>query len=158
MASAQLLERLHFVKGIDPKADNFAGADVRSDIVNMANYESMLFVLFNGVGATGTSTMIVNSCSDNAGAGRKAIKYNSRDILTTDVQGAITERAAAGYIPAAGSSKIVVIEVAAQDLEAGHSFVELEMDESVDSPVLGGVLVIMGDPRYKEAVSPTVLS
>ncbi len=157
MASAQLLERLHFAKGIDPVADAFTGTK-RSDVYAMRDYESMLFALYMGVGATGTSTITVNSCDDITPTTRTAIAFKSRDILTTDVQGVITARAAAGYIPAAGSSKIVLVEVAAQDLVDGDAFVELTLVESVDSPVLGGILAIMGEGRYKEDVSPTVLS
>ncbi len=156
--SASLLERLHFAKGIDPVADAFAGANVRTDVYSMANHESLLFIIYQGVGATGTSTLIVNSCDDVTPTTRTPIKYRSRDVLTTDVQGAITARAAAGYIPTLGNSKITIIEVAAQDLVAGDKYVELEMDEGTDSPVLGGVLVIAGDGRYLEAVSPTILT
>ena len=152
------LERMHVAKGIDPIADAFAGADVRSDVYAMRDYESVVFLVYIGVGATGTSTIIVNSCDDVTPTTRTAIKYHSRDVLTTDVQGAITSRAAAGYIPAAGSSKIVLIEVRAEDLVAGDAFVEIEFDESVNSPTLGGVCALFFQGRYKEDVSPTVLS
>ena len=83
----------------------------------------------------------------------------SREILTGDTQGAITRRAAAGYVYAAGSSKIILIEVDAKDLVSGDGFVELELDESVDSPVLGGVMFIAGGRpnRYARQVSATVI-
>ena len=93
-----LLETLHFAKGIDPVADAFAGADVRSDVYAMRDYESVVFIVYVGVGATGTSTIIVNSCDDVTPTTRTAMPFYSRDVLTTDVQSAITKRAAAGYI------------------------------------------------------------
>lgn len=157
-ATGLMLETFHVAKGIDPVADAFAGADKRSDVYAMRDYESVLFIIYIGVGATGTSTILVNSCDDVVPTNRTAIKFYSRDILTTDVQSAITERAAAGYIPTAGSSKIVLIEVRAQDLVDGDGFVEIEFDESVNSPVLGGVCALFGQGRYKEDVSPTVLA
>ncbi len=157
-ATASILERIHVAKGIDPVADAFAGADVRSDVYNMANHESMLFLVYIGVGTTGTSTILVNSCDDVVPTTRTPIKYHSRDILTTDVQGAITARAAAGYVPAAGSSKIILVEVAAEDLAVGHSFVEIEFDESANAAVLGGVCALFFEGRYKEDVTPTVLA
>lgn len=153
-----MLEQMHVAKGIDPVADAFAGANKRSDVYAMRDYESVVFLIYVGVGTSGTSTIVVNSCDDVTPSNRTAIKYYSRDILATDVQGAITERAAAGYIPAAGSSKIVLIEVRAQDLVEGDAFVEIEFDESVDAAVLGGVCAIFFQGRYKEDVSPTVLA
>ena len=157
-ATGLMLETMHVAKGIDPVADAFAGANKRSDVYAMRDYESVVFLVYIGVGTTGTSTIVVNSCDDVTPSNRTAIKYYSRDILATDVQGAITERAAAGYIPAAGSSKIVLIEVRAQDLVEGDAFVEIEFDESVDAAVLGGVCAIFFQGRYKEDVSPTVLA
>lgn len=156
-ATARMLETLHFAKGIDPVADAFA-ATVRSDVYAMRDHHTMLFLVYIGVGATGTSTITVNSCDDITPTTRTAIQFRSRDILATDVQGAITLRAAAGYIPAAGSSKIILIEVDDADLIDGDAFVELTLVESVNSPVLGSVLAIMGDGRYKENVSATVLA
>ena len=153
-----LLETLHFATGIDPVADAFAGANKRSDVYAMRDYESVIFIIYIGVGTTGTSTVLVNSCDDVTPSNRTAIKFYSRDILATDVQGAITERAAAGYIPAAGSSKIILIEVRAEDFVDGDGFVELELDEAADAAVLGGIMALFRQGRYKEDVSATVLA
>ena len=154
-----MMENLHFAKGIDPVADAFAGANVRSDVYSMRGHGRGLFVYYVGVGATGTSTILVNSCDDAVPTTRTTMPYWSREIVTGDTQGAITRRAAAGYVYTAGSSKIILIEVDAKDLVSGDGFVELELDESVDSPVLGGVLFIAGGRpnRYAKAVSATVI-
>lgn len=153
-----LLETLHFAKAIVPVADAFAGADVRSDVYSMRDYESVLFIIATGAGATGSSTVLVNSCDDVTPTTRTAMPYYSREVLTTDVQSAVTKRAAAGFVTTVGADRIVIIEVRAEDLVAGDGFVELEMDESVDSPVLGGVIAMFGQGRYKEDVTPTVLA
>lgn len=153
-----LLETIHLAKGIDPVADAFAGADVRSDVYAMRDYESVVFIIYIGVGTTGTSTILVNSCDNITPDTRTPIPYFSRDILTTDVQSVITARSAAGYIPTAGSSKIILIEVRAQDLVAGDAFVEIEFDEAANAAVLGGVLALFAHGRYKEDVTPTVLA
>ena len=154
---ASMLETLHFAKGIDPVADAFAGTK-RSDVYSMRDHERLVFLFYCGVGATGTSTIKVNSCDDVTPTTRTAIGFWSREITATDVQGAITRRAAAGYVNTAGSSKLIALEVAAEDLEDGDGFVEIEFAESVDSPVLGGVCVIAGEGRYKEDVSATILA
>ena len=155
----RMLENLHFAKGIDPVADAFAGANVRSDVYSMRAHGRGLFVIYIGVGATGTSTIIVNSCDDAVPTTRTAMPYWSREILTGDTPSAITRRAAAGYVYTAGSSKIILVEVDARDLVSGDGFVELELDESVDSPCLGGVMFIAGgNPnRYARQVGATVI-
>lgn len=154
---ASMLETLHFAKGIDPVADAFAGTK-RSDVYAMRDHERLVFLFYCGVGATGSSTITVNSCDDVTPTTRTAIGFWSREVLTTDVQGAITRQAAAGFVYTVGSSKIIAIEVAAEDLADGDAFVEITFVESVDSPVLGGVLVVAGEGRYKEDVSATILA
>lgn len=154
-----LLQSLKFAKGIDPIANAFAGT-VRSDVYSMSEHGRVLFVVYAGVGATGTSTITVNACDNTTPSTRAAIAFWSRDILTGDTDSAITRRAAAGYIPAAGSSKIILIEADASDLAAsGYEFVELTAVESVASAVLGGVMAILGGApgRYTEDVNATVI-
>ena len=80
-------------------------------------------------------------------------------------EGAVTRRAAAGFINTAGSSKIVLIEVDADDVAAasvngavGKHFVRLHAVESVDSPILGDITIIHGEGRYKEDVKATVIA
>ena len=155
-----LMEKLAFAKGIDPVADAFAGANVRSDVFSLRGYGRGLFVIYVGVGATGSSTILVNSCDAASPGTRTAIAYWSREITTGDTESAITRRAATGYVYTVGSSKIILIEVDAKDLVAGDAFVELELDESVDSPVLAGVLFIAGGSpsRYLEDVKATLIA
>ena len=129
-----LMENRHFVKGLDPVADAFAGT-VSSDVVSMREYGRVLFIVHIGVGATGTST--------------------------------ITRQAAAGFVTTAGSSKIVLVEVEAKDVgEAsvnsivGNEFVRLTAVESVNSPVLAGIMIEMGgEPsRYLADVKATAIA
>lgn len=157
-AQKMLMETLHFAKGIDPVADAFAGT-VYSDVYSMKAYERLLFVVYIGVGATGSSTFKVNSCDNTTPSTRTEIPFWYREILTTDVQGPITRAVAAtGFVNTVGSSKIILVEVAAADLVEGDEFVELDMVESVNNPCLGGVMAIGGYGRYKEDVSATILA
>jgi len=151
-----LMERLHFVKGLDPVADAFAGT-VNSDVINCENLERVLFVVHVGVGATGTSTFTVEACDDVVPTTQSAVAYRSREITTGDTEGTITDRAAAGYIDTAGSSKVLLYEVDTSVLAAsGYGYVRLHAVESVDSPVLGGILVI-GESRVPGASKVTVI-
>ena len=159
------MEKLHFAKGLDPIADAFAGT-INSDVVSMANWRRVMFIIFIGVGATGTSTFTVEACDDVTPSNIAAIAFWSREITATDVEGAITRQAAAGFVNTAGSSKIVLIEVAAEDVEGatvngnrGNKFVRLNAVESVNSPVLGSIMIMHDEGRYIGATAkPSVLA
>lgn len=155
--SGLLMEQLHFVKGLDPVADAFTGT-ATSDVVNMENYNRVLFVVHAGVGATGTSTFTVEACDDVVPTTTSAVAYQAREILTSDTEAAIAAKAAAGYIGTAGSSKILLFEVRASALAAsGYGYVRLKAVESVDSPVLGGILVVLGEPRARPAIADSAI-
>ena len=158
MATAKSLETLHSVKSIDAAAD-FAASTVRSDVYSMRDHQRILFLVYRGSESTGTSTITVNSCDNNTPDTRTAIPFLSREIgIANDDQAAIVARLAAGYDPDAGASRITAIEVSADDLEAGEHFVELTLIESTNNPITGCILAILGNGRYKEDVSATVLS
>lgn len=162
----QMLEKLKFAKGLDPVANAFAGT-VRSDVINLAQHGRVLFVVYCGVGTTGTSTITVNACDDTTPSNRGAIPFWYREILTTDVDGAITLATTAGFTTTAGSSRLALVEVDARQVGGvsvngvyGCHFVEMTMIESAASAVLGGILVIAGGfpLRYAKQVNATVLA
>ena len=153
----KMLDSLKFAKGIDPVADAFTGT-VNSDVYSMRAHQRILFVIYVGVGATGTSTLTVEACDDFVPTNTTAIAFWSREITSGDTDGAITRRAAAGFTTTAGSSKIVLVEVDAKDLTAGKPNVRLVAVESVDSPVLGGILAIGGGGRYNKQINATIIA
>lgn len=138
----------HFVTGIDPVADAFS-ATVTTDIVELREYQVARFIVWKGVGATGTSTITVEACDDDAGTNATAIPfaYQAYISTTTDLPGAVTRATAAGFATTAGSSQLYVIEVNSQSL-GSQGWVRLKAVEVVDSPVLGGVLIELLSPRY----------
>jgi len=157
--SSLLMERLHIVKGLDPVADAFAGATVYSDVVNVKNLSRVLFVVFGGVATAGTgaSTFTVEACDDVTPSNVSAIPFESREIATGDAEGAITARAATGYVGTAGSSKISLIEVREDALAAsGYGYVRLKAAESVNDPVVGCILVI-GESKLPSASKATAI-
>ena len=155
----EMMEALHLVKGLDPVADAFTGT-VNSDVVSMKGHGRVRFTVYTGVGATGTSTFTVDACDDFVPTNTTAIAFWSREILSGDTEGAVTRRAAAGFTNTAGNSKIIQIEVEAKDLPAGKPNVRLHAVESVDSPVLGGILIEMGGKptRYSKDPNATVIA
>ena len=160
-----MMERLKFAKGIDPAADPFAGT-VYSDVYSMRGYGSILFVLYAGVGATGTATLTVQACDNVTPDNRAAIVFWYREITTGDTEGAITKATTAGFLTTAGSSRIVLVEAMAADVAAasvnsavGNEFVQLKAVEGTDSPVLSGLHAVLGGQpsRYIEDVKSTVI-
>lgn len=163
-----LMERLKFAKGLDPVADAFDNATVPvSDVYNMAGHGRGLFVIYIGVGATGTQTLTVEACDNVTPSNTTAIAFWYREILTGDTDGAITRAAAAGFTTTAGSSKIILAEVEAKDIAAasvnstyGNHFVRMKQTaEPVNSPCLGGIMFIGGGGpnRYNKQINATVI-
>lgn len=150
--SGLLIESLKFAKGLDPIADGLSGT-VSSDIIDMADFERILFVVYGGVasGGTGASTFTVEACSTITASATTAVPFFSREIAATDAEGAITARATTGYVGTAGSSKITLIEVREDIIGAtGYHYVRLTAVESVNDPVVTAILVI-GDPKDKQS-------
>jgi len=165
---SQMLQNLKFAKGLDPVVDAFDNAAVpASDVYSLRNHGRILFVIYIGVGATGTQTLTVEACDDVTPSNTTTIPFWYREILTGDTDGAITRAAAAGFTVTAGSSKIILIEADAKDVAAasvnstyGNHFVRLKQSaEPVNSPCLGGIMAILGGGpnRYIEDVNATVI-
>ena len=158
MPRYELLNNLHFIKGLDPVADAFSGT-VTSDVVSLENFESAIFLVYKGVGTTGTSTITVEACDDFVPTNTSAVGFLSKSITSTDIQGAMTVRAAAGFTTTAGSSQIYAIQVNVEELLAsGYACVRLKCVEVVDSPVLGGIAIALSNPRFGGSATSTEIA
>lgn len=151
-----LSEEVLPVKGLDPVADAFAGT-VTSDVVSLSLYEKVCFLVYKGVGATGTSTLTVQASAANDGGTPTAIPFRSRRLGTGGVPDAVVQQAAAGFNTTAGSSDMYLIEVLAKDLPEGKPWVHLKAVEVVDSPVVGCIIPLLGDPKYSGAELPSAI-
>ena len=159
MSNHKMSEVCHFAMGLAPVADAFSGATVYSDVVNMKNYGKAVFVVITGAGATGTSTFTVQACDDTVPSTTSAVPFTYRNYDNSDVPGSVTAVAATGFTSTAGANRIHVIEVDAEALLAsGYGYVRLKAAEVADDPVLGGILVILCDPRSTENVDATALT
>ena len=154
---SNFLQYFHAVKGLDPVADAFA-ATKYSDVVNMGDYANATFIIYKGVGATGTSTITVNACDDVSASNETAIPFRYKAITATDVEGALTAATTAGFVTTAGSSQLYLIEIDSEELgDTGYQYARLSAVEVVDSPVLGGILILMGGNRYAQDVPATAV-
>lgn len=133
---------LHPVKGLDPVADAFAGT-VASDVINMENIIEGAFIIYKGVGTTGTSTITVEACDDVTPTTTSAIAFEYQASTSGDTYGALTAAASTGFVTTAGSSQVYVVYVDASRLAAsGYGYVRLKAVEVADAAVLGGILFV----------------
>src|SRR5262245_45737245 len=130
----------HIVKGLDAVANAFAST-VYSDVIHMAEYDSVEFLIHKGVGATGTATITVEACDDAAGNNPTAIAFSYQEYIgSDDLPGAVKNATSAGFTTTAGSSQLYVVCADAQKM-GSQGWIRLKSVEVVASAVLGGILV-----------------
>ena len=157
-----MIEYLKFAKGIDPVADAFAGTKY-SDVYSLEEHGHILFVVYAGDGATGTSQITVEACLDVApsAAERQAVPFIYREILDLDTDGAVLRAPAAGFATSAGSSRLVIVEAGAREqASTGWKYCRLKLVEDTNSPVVGAVLAIAGGApaRFLASKQRSILS
>jgi hypothetical protein len=142
----------HLVKGLDPVADAFSGT-VYSDVVSMKNHALCEFVIYKGVGTTGTSTITVEACDDTTPTNHIAIPFKYQEVLSADTHSALKDAGTTGFTTTAGNSQIYRIFVDRKALtESGYTYVRLVATESTDSAVVGAILVILSEPDIDTSV------
>jgi hypothetical protein len=135
--------RNRVVNALPPAANVFAST-VYSDIISMKGAEKIIFILQRGVGASGTATITVEACDNVSPSNTAAVPFRHKQITGGDVEGALTDAAAAGYTTTAGSNAIDIIEVDAERLAAeGYGFCRVKSVEVNASAVLAGILAIV---------------
>jgi hypothetical protein len=152
-------EQLKPIMGIYPVAD-FASGTVYSDIINVSNLEWLTFLVFWGVGTTGTVTITVVPVDDTSASnsGTAVAFYSRRYATDTDAAGALTARAAAGFTTTAGSDQLYAIEVdPATIATSGYKYCRLKLVEVANDPLLGGIIAL-ARPKYPSASVATMLT
>jgi hypothetical protein len=158
MSNYKVAEISHLGIGLSPLADAF-DSTVYSDIVNMKNYGKIRFIVFGGVGATGTSTFTVEACDDTAASNVSAVAFYYRQHTANDVGGTLTAATSTGFTNTAGADRLITIEVDQEALIAsGYSYVRLKCVEVTNSPVLGGILFELLQPLSTGVVTATALT
>ena len=156
-ASTVISQEAHFIPLLDPIANAFAGT-VTTSPINCKEAHSVTFVVWWGVGTSGTTTITVEACDDTSASNTSAIKFRSRVRTATDVWSAITERATTGFLTTAGSSQMYLIEVDVSELGASeYKYVRLKCVEGTASALLGGIHAVVA-PRKARAIQATMLT
>jgi hypothetical protein len=147
-----LSEVCHFVNGLPPVADAFATTG-ESDIVNLAKYGAVTFIIATGVTTTANGTVQVLAGNSVAGA-TNAIAFKYRAVLapaTTNVPSALTDATSAGFsMTASKPNSMYIIEITAQALAyAGYSCVKVLVTEVTNDPQIATIVGILYGPRFE---------
>lgn len=156
-----MLERSHFEIGKAPVADFAAGGTV-SDVVSLKRHNRVRFIVFWGVGTTGTITLTVLACDDVVPSNTTAVPFWYQ-INNAGVQGDVTYQGtpATGVVNIAGSNQIMVVETTAALIgaaAAGRSYAQLNVAETTNDPLLGGILVELLEPRHADGDPQSALT
>lgn len=151
------LERFRFVNALAPIADAFSGT-VYPAGVNLAQIGRLCFIIQKGVGTLGTSTITVVAGDDNSPTNESAVPFTYRRVGSDNTTiGAVTPATTAGFTTTAGSGDLYIVEIDAQALAAsGYKYALLKAVESVNDPVLGGVIAIGTELRFADDTSDIV--
>jgi len=157
-----LIQTCKFVKGLAPAADRW-NTNPSTDIVSMADYDKLIFMVHQEGGTTGKATLTVLACSDVSASATSAIAFRysvgaAGAGALGDLHGAITDATAAGFDTTPATDRIYLIEVKAEDLPAGYPFVKMVCTEAANDPVNGVVDIVLFGARYAGAVLPTAIA
>ena len=134
-----------------------------SDSINMANYHSASFDLVFGpsyAGAAGAIVKLYSGASNGAKTtamtfnyryGGAAIGSASADVLSTEATSAALQIATATL-----ASRLLVIEVDAAAMTAGHNWLTVEVGAEADAGELAIVATLV--PRFASAAAITALA
>jgi hypothetical protein len=158
-STSLMMERGHLEAGLVPVADAFSGT-VLSDVINMKDHNRVRAVYYWGVGATGTITITVLACDNTTPSTSAAVAFKYRVTVAGATPGAITTATSAGFTTTAGSSQMIEIEVDAATIgaSAGYNYVQFKSVEVVDSPILGGILIELLEPRHAGATATSAVT
>ena len=162
MKTALPMELGHFEAGLVPVADFLVnGAGTATDVINMKNHEWARFVLFWGVGATGTNTLTVEACDNVTPSTTSAIPFWYRASASFGTIGSVVFQPvpATGYLTLAGSNQIIEVFVRAEYLAvSGYGYVRLKSVPGVASALLGGCLIELGEPKFADGAEASAIT
>lgn len=157
--SGRFFQGIHVVNAVasPATADDLFNTGLATDVVNLSNYGRCTWVLSKNAGATGTATIVVNSCDNTTPSTEVAIPFNYWVCTTGDTFGDMQTATASGFTTTAGTNQVYAIEVNSSELSGTNKYVRMIATEVVNSPVTGGVTCILSAPRYTHEVSQTAI-
>jgi hypothetical protein len=152
-------DNVHYVNAKPPVADAFddSGGAVVSDVINVSGCNGVEFLLYRGVGATGTALITILSCDDVTPTNSTAVAFWYKQVTSDPGDTAWTLATTAGFTTAAGSNAMFRCWVPADLIgQHGRNYAQLSLTEPTDSPVLGGILAILHGPKFEPVISTVI--
>ena len=161
MSATEMLQRLNFYNccpsGIIAANEDIFNGDPASDVINMAKYDEIIFIIVKNAGATGTATLTVESCDDLVPTTTTAIVFDYKVCTSGNTWGALTRAAATGLVTTAGANQCYVISVKADLLSGSNQYVRLVATELVNNPVDGAILCVGVKEAYSQDVPESMI-
>jgi hypothetical protein len=145
------------VIALAPDADRWT-SNPATDVISMANHDEVTFIIVEGVGGTGTTTITVEECDDVTPSNSTAIAFSYRLATTGDTFAALTAVASTGYLTIGAANKMIQITIKSEQLSAGFPFVRIQTTEGDSTAVDAAIIAIMGHNRYSGDSHTSVLS
>jgi len=136
-----------------PDADRYNTSPV-TDRVRHPGTGNLFFLVIEGAGGTGTTTLTINCFAAESGGSGTAIPYEYKTVLSGldfDTAGGYTTVAATGVNPAAGATKSTLIKIHGGQVTENKPFVSLTVTETDDGPVDAVVIGFCDDPPRPNA-------
>jgi len=137
--------------------DDFMAGTKTTDVVNLGKYDKALWLIHKSQGNTGVTVVTVESCDNVTPSTTTAMAFDYWACTSGDTWSDMSTATTAGFTTTAGENQMYAVEVNASELSGTDKYVRLKMVESTDDPVEGGVICILGGPRFMHEVKPTAI-
>ena len=161
MNDKRLLDNFKLVSALAPSSDVY-NTDPDSAVINLAKYGHVTFLLF-AVATTGVASIVVKNATlvDKTGGAAIAARYKKLDVSASPADtlaAAYTAITTSGFSTGTSETAVYAIEIREEDTDTTKPFVYLDLTESVNAPVIGACIAIVGEPGYRGQTLPTVLT
>lgn len=143
------LENIHYIGGLAPNADAFAGT-VYTDVFKVLGEGATFLVWYGTNAAVGASTMTVVACDDVTPTNSTAVPFMYRVSTTFDTWGDWTAATTAGITVGGSADSMWQIYVPASEYATeGYAYTRAAFVETVNQAADGMVLAGVVNPSYK---------
>lgn len=137
------------------KGEDIFDGDPATDVINLENAQGVLFIIATGNNAgSGAATITIEACDNVTPSNTTAIAFKYQ-LVSADVQGAVTACASTGLASVGTANTIYMFEADAAAVAAasvnstyGNHFVRLKATESQSDAIDGAIMAILIGLRY----------
>jgi len=138
-----------------PKGEDIFENSPATDVINLKNAQGVLFMIATGNNAgSGAATITIEACDNATPSNTTAIAFRYQ-VITSDVQGAVTAASSSGLAAVGAADTVWLFEVDAAAVAAAsvnstynNHYVRLKVTETQSDAVDGAILAFLIGPRY----------